>query len=56
MDLSCGKHRDRCYLSYRYRSDINEEIESGVGKENNTMRGGRRYVKKIDQIRFESTR
>ena len=31
MDLSCREYCDHYCLSYCHRSDINEEIESGVG-------------------------
>ena len=41
MDLSCREYCDHYHLSYCYRSDINEEIEFGVGK----IGGIRREVK-----------
>ena len=53
MDLSCGKYRGRCYLSYCYRGDIDEEIESGVGKNKKDKERRKDYVKEIDEIRSE---
>ena len=47
MDLSCREYCDHYHLSYCYRSDINEEIESGVGKIEGIRRGGKIMLRKL---------
>ena len=47
MDLFCRKYCDHYHLSYCYRSDINEEIESGVGKIGGIRRGGKIMLRKL---------
>ena len=50
MDLSCREYCDHYHLSYCYRSDIDEEIESGVGKNSKDKERRKNYVKEIDEI------
>ena len=45
--LSCREYCDHYCLSYCHRSDINEEIESGVGKIEGIRRGGKIMLRKL---------
>lgn len=47
VDLSCREYCDHYHLSYCYRSDINKEIESGVGKIEGIRRGGKIMLRKL---------